>query len=103
MAYDQYSRQIKEAIELTDEGKGKLLIEFEHLPNSDELVNVLMDNQSFKKEDIQTQMGYDKGEVGDVIKFLSRNHLIKLFPRMGYVKTGKLITLLKEIKNENKV
>lgn len=99
MAYDQYSKIAKETTELSDEGRTKILMEFNALPNSIELINVLMDNQSFKKEDIQTQMGYDKNEITDVIKFLSRNHLIKLFPRIGYVKTGKLITLLKEIKS----
>ena len=98
MAYDQYSNIAKETTELSDDGKVKILMGFEALPNSIELISVLMNNQSFKKDDIQTQMGYDKGEVTDVIKFLSRNHLIKLFPRIGYVKTGKLITLLKEMK-----
>lgn len=98
MAYDQYSKIAKETTELSNDGKIKILMEFDALPNSIELISVLMDNQSFKKDDIQTQMGYDKNEVTDVIKFLSRNHLIKLFPRIGYVKTGKLITLLKEIK-----
>ena len=98
MAYDQYSNIAKETTELNEDSKTKILMEFNMLSNPTELINVLMDNQSFKKEDIQIQMGYDKNEITDVIKFLSRNHLIKLFPRIGYVKTGKLITLLKEMK-----
>jgi hypothetical protein len=97
MSYDVFSRSARKSSELSSSDRARLLIEFGRLPDYAELAAVLMDNQTFKKQDIIDQMGYDKESVADIYKFLSRNRLIKNLGSRGYCKTPNLITILKEI------
>ncbi|MHA1745152.1 MAG: hypothetical protein ACTSWW_04070, partial [Promethearchaeota archaeon] len=82
---------------LTEKNEEFLIAEFKKIPKAAHLKEILMSNSTFRKSDLQEQLDVSKEVVDRIIKFLSRNRLIKSTAR-GYVKQPYFIKMLKKIR-----
>lgn len=99
MEYDIYSMSVKKKIELTPEDKEKLFKDFQGFMEWENLRDILLEYQRFRKSELIDQIGYDSDESKRLFKWLGVNRLVKSMS-VGYVKSPAFTEFLKSIKEE---
>jgi len=98
MQYNAYSERAEQESIFSDGELGQALIDLRKLPDWLKVVDILERIDSpFRLYEVSEQLGAENWEAKDIIKFLSKYHLIKNLP-VGYRKQSKMSEFLREAK-----
>jgi len=100
MQYDVYARNKQTRMFMSPENAKKLRYELEKLENPRHLVGIFLTSNYFRKGELADLTGYDKNEIGDLLKLLSKSYCIEATTG-GYRKNPMFTEFLKKWQDED--
>lgn len=101
MGYDMYSTAQLKSEEMSKEQYEKIKAEFKHFANWDNVRDILLEYQVFRKGEFIDQIGYNNDDAKTLFQWFGRNRLIKS-TSIGYVKHPAFTQFLKSIINDER-
>ena len=96
MGYDAFSRATKKVATIPDNELDEIKREMKKFRDWTTLRDILLELDTFKKNELVDQLGYDFEQARDLFRWLGKRRLIRAVP-LGYVKHAAFSALLKSV------